>query len=180
MRYPVLLSLIVFLVSALILQWTTNFPFKAEENVGDKVKPSHATSANMQATGGKTIQVDNAARIIMRPMTDYAAILERPIFFPNRRFPKPKPQKPKKVRPAIVRKSSPKPRVSPPFNGKVHGIVMSDEMQKVLLSKSGGQPEWFQLNDKVDGWKIEKVQSGSVVLSQGGFTKRLELHAVSR
>ena len=88
MRYPVLLSLIVFLMSALILQWTTNFPFRTEEDVGDTVKPPHTTAANIQAAGGKTIQVDNALRIIRRPMTDYATILERPIFFPNRRFPK--------------------------------------------------------------------------------------------
>jgi len=85
----------------------------------------------------------------------------------------------KKVRSAIVRRSPQKPGVIPSFNGKVHGIIISDKLQKVLLSKSGEQPEWFQLNDKIDGWKIETIQSGSIILSQDGSTKSLSVKMLS-
>ncbi|WP_170328195.1 hypothetical protein [Ruegeria arenilitoris] len=114
---------------------------------------------------------DNTARS-PRSKIYYAAIVERPLFAPERR--PITPQKTDAEQEAVVvvesTPSSERPAVS------LHGVMVDTNGRKALISAAEASPEWAELGAKVNGWTVSDIGSNWVELKLATETFRFEMY----
>ena len=97
----------------------------------------------------------------MRPVEDFDAILERPLFSPNRRPP------------AIEALESPPPNSDVTFTLK--GILI-DEDVRIALFRAQRNKKILRLRegDMIEGWTLVRIERHSVSLARGAFETMLK------
>lgn len=88
-----------------------------------------------------------------------AAILERPLFAPDRRGP-PAPKNQDEI-------ARPADRSAPEITGRLGGITIGpeDEREAVFMRGDGEKPLVVKEGDDVDGWTVSSIQPGHVLLT---------------
>lgn len=101
-------------------------------------------------------------------LTDLAATRERPLFSPTR--------KPADARPATV-------DVPSEAAGSTDGLALVGMMRGRMgggraLIRVAGQPNaaWVRVGSEVDGWVLQDIRKGSVILQRGNQTAELQLY----
>ncbi|MGQ9367938.1 hypothetical protein [Azospirillum sp. ST 5-10] len=95
-------------------------------------------------------------------LADFAAILDRPLFIPDRRPP------------AAPQPAAAPPARTPPFT--LHGVIRSDRRQLVLLKPATrGAVVRAEPGDRVAGWEIVAVEPRAVTVRNGPVEVSLPL-----
>ena len=98
----------------------------------------------------------------MVAIEEFEAVLERPLFSPERRPP--------------VRTTAPAPIVARGFNYALKGVLINDSSRIALLRRdSDGQIIRLRKGEELDGWVLEEVKPDSIVVDQAGKKHYLEL-----
>ncbi|MFN7055081.1 hypothetical protein [Hyphomonas sp.] len=101
---------------------------------------------------------------------DTSAAAEKPLFHPDRR-PFQGPGIPASAAIEPGRDGS-----VPPF--ALRGVVLSDGMARASLAhQDTGDIRWITRGGMIDGWQLQQVRPGSVVLGRDGQNVTLQLHA---
>jgi hypothetical protein len=97
--------------------------------------------------------------------------LARPLFRANRR-----PPDPKKPEVAAVRPSQPQIAAKLPDGLALVGIIKEGGVERALLRAPGSeQGQWVGIGYVVDGWRLSRIESGSVTFEAGGRKQALSL-----
>ncbi|WP_456376816.1 hypothetical protein [Thiolapillus sp.] len=156
------LVIIVLLLG--ILAWRWYFPPQA---------PVIAVNT-VQGQGGDEIKtlLDSMDRVSGFPAKEaYQLVSDRPLFFSKRRPPPPYvPTPPGKKPPIKPPRKIGKPRM------QLSAIIVVGE-QKYALVKGGRQKgsRRVRVGEEVDGWKVTRIETDRLVLSNGGETEELLL-----
>ncbi len=103
------------------------------------------------------------APIRLASIQSFSATINRPIFSPNRRSPKP---------PVAVKK----PVLAPPFDIALKGIIFSPESKFAVVSPGiGDKTIWLTEGDEYRGWKLAKIKAKEAAFLQNRAVKRLFL-----
>ena len=101
----------------------------------------------------------------LQPLQAMTATYERPLFSPTRRPP------PKIVTPVAVAKQEPPPPPPPPPSLVLLGIVSDNGEARAAIRSADKRPTdkvlRVRAGDDVGGWKVEKIESRRLVLTQG-------------
>ena len=132
------------LTPALLLIWTT-------------AAPGADAPVSPQASGGVTLANPLAALT----MEQLSAIVDRPLFSPNRR---------RAPTPAVVRNPEPQTTAPPPPPSLVlSGVVMDAEGARVVVLVGPERRALrAQIGDEIGGWKVTQIEGRKLVLSLGG------------
>ncbi len=136
----------------------------------------------------RSVQAKNADNVFQsRSLAAYQDIIQRPLFFHDRRMPKPapivrrKPPAPKPPPRRVAPVSKPPPPPPPPtFSGVLHGVVLSGPIGKALISANGQAGKWYSQKQIVNGWQITAIEAGAVRLRVGKTQVMLKLHPSQR
>lgn len=124
-----------------------------------------------QSQAVESAEADRTARS-PRSKIYYAAIVERPLFAPNRR--PNAPLKSDEVQEVVVSAepvtSSERPEIS------VHGVMVDATGSKVLISAVGESPQWAKPGTKIGGWTVSDIGPDWVELSLASETFRFEMY----
>lgn len=123
----------------------------------------HSISANDQFTFDKPVENQ-------RPISDYLAIIERPLFFTQRRLPKIQQENPQEDQPRIQQT-----------------VGLSEIQMNAIILQNGQPSALIQLpgNDKyrrvhegdiVNGWRLQKINESSITLMAGQQQHVIKLH----
>jgi hypothetical protein len=102
--------------------------------------------------------------LVVPPLAAYAPVVERPLFSPSRR-------------PPVA--AAPSPAVAPARGGELtlRGVVLSPHKRIALIETEGArEPRWLAEGETLQGWTVEEVHAGHIVLSDAGATRQLALH----
>ncbi|MDA7966148.1 hypothetical protein [Ruegeria sp.] len=116
-------------------------------------------------------EANNTARS-PRSKIYYAAIVERPLFAPERR-PKTQVAADDEQEPAIVAEPvmlSERPDVS------VHGVMVDASGSKALISVAEESPQWAELGTSIGGWTVSDIGPDWVELGLATETFRFEMY----
>ncbi|MEM7776078.1 MAG: hypothetical protein AAF732_10750 [Pseudomonadota bacterium] len=105
------------------------------------------------------------------------AALQRPIFFRDRRIPKPiaAPQ-PKRPKPNVVRRRQ-VPRTRPQIRVRLLGVVLFGDTQKALVSIDGRAPFWVKVGDRLNSeWRVAKIEMNKLTGAAGAREKEFQLY----
>ncbi len=103
----------------------------------------------------------------------YSQIIERPLFFEDRRIPRPKRQQTPSKKVVVARK--PPPQI--PIESLVlNGLHVTQDHQRALITGSDGTVAWRHVGDKVDGWLITSIDGAAVHLEGHGNKGLLRLY----
>ncbi len=97
----------------------------------------------------------------MLPIEDFQAILERPLFSPNRRPPTV----------GSVEFSAPTPDVSFLLKGI---LIDGDERTAFFRSQRGGEFVHLREGDKMEGWTLVRIEADEVLFASGEIEKVLQ------
>lgn len=104
------------------------------------------------------------------PLEEYSSIIERPLFFADRKLPaeEGESKEENEVRSVI------------PPNFRLSAIVMEDE-QAIALVETRGDSETRQLRpgQVVSGWRLERIEEDAIVLKSEDEQQRIQLHDFS-
>jgi hypothetical protein len=116
--------------------------------------PVRADDAAVSAEHGTALDNPLAAR----PLDDFAATRDRPLFTPSRRpF----------VAPAVARAEAPPPPPPPPPELTFFGtLVDADGASAIVRGGPSEKPVHVHVGDMVGGWKIAKIDDRQIVLSR--------------
>jgi general secretion pathway protein N len=105
----------------------------------------------------------------MPPLAEYAATVERPLFFPDRR-----PPSSDEATPADAQPSTAEERQA--LNVVVTGVILSDEINIALVQRRGGG-EVLRLakGDIVDGWSVSEILADRVKFQRDADEQEVEL-----
>ena len=106
-----------------------------------------------------------------RPLSAYDEIVNRPVFFEGRRYPKPQPA----VTRAPVIAHAPPKAVPPPALG-VRGVLIEQRVRRALITNPSGRSDWLATGDVMDGWRVVSIDNAGVVVNQDGHEYVLGLH----
>jgi hypothetical protein len=101
--------------------------------------------------------------LVVPPLAAYAPVVERPLFSPTRR-------------PPVA--AAPSPAVAPARGGELtlRGVVLSPHKRIALIETEGApEPRWLAEGETLQGWTVEEVHAGHIVLSDAGATRQLAL-----
>ena len=125
-----------------------------------------AVAPNLNAVHGSKMAATTVSELppelqfSMRPIEDFYAILERPIFSPSRRPP------------AIEALEAP-PDSDVTFTLK--GIMIDEDVRIALFrAKSNKKILRLREGDKIEGWTLVRIERDSVSLARGAIEKVLE------
>lgn len=141
-------------------QTNTGSKLSPKENVIRATKQGVPLSANPKAAEkAAPVKISESGNPLSATKKEaFKATVERPLFAPSRRRPKPA----KVARPVIVSKPRPKPK--PPLFSLL-GIIRDDDRSFALLrSKSNGLNFRVEAGDVIGGWHIVKIETRSVLL----------------
>ncbi len=99
-----------------------------------------------------------------RPLDAYKSIVQRPLFFHDRRFPKPRSVVQRKPPSVPLQIAKPNPPPPPVFSGVLHGVILSGSVRKVLISSNGKVAKWYSENQIVNGWRVTAITARAVHL----------------
>ncbi len=126
-----------------------------------------AVAPNLNAAHGSTMEATSVPdlppelQFSMRPVEDFDAILERPLFSPSRRPP------------AIEALESPPPNSDVAFTLK--GILIDEDVRIALFRAQRNKQIWrLREGDTIEGWTIVRIERDSVSLARGAFEKILK------
>ncbi len=98
-------------------------------------------------------------------------IVERPLFSETRSPPEPSPEAPKEVAP-------PPPLERDLFT--LMGVAISGaERVAIIRSKKSGVIQQVAVGDELDGWRVERIESKSVVFVNGRVEETVEMQDIS-
>lgn len=127
--------------------------------------PAQPALADDAANAGAAAELPDFgnATLSAPPLAQFADMLERPLFYPDRRMPEPEAQ------PA----AAPPPM---PLRLKLEGIAIAGGARVAVLRNLNGQ-ELLQLTegDTHDGWTLETLDSNSATFTRGAQTNELLL-----
>ncbi len=112
------------------------------------------------------------SRVVVPPLSNYAAIVWRPLFNDGRRRDPPPPP--------------PAPPKPPPPPSAEHyqlvGIILSSDLRMALVARrADGQVAHLHVGDMLDGWTVNAIDASGVQLSGPGGTTQLTIpHAAQR
>lgn len=132
-----------------------------------------ATEAGVTAALVETAPSVETIQVVRRPDVFYAAIIQRPLFAPDRR-PDIEPV------PEVARDETavaPEPAATD-TDFRLLGVFGRDKTRRALVQGSGGEdPDWAGISDSLPGnWKIKNIGDDWVEISRGAATQRLELY----
>jgi hypothetical protein len=135
-----------FLTPALLLMWTTAAPGADAPAAPPPQAPSGVTLANPLAA---------------LSMEQLSAIVDRPLFSPNRH---------RAPVAAEARDAEPQTPASPPPPSLVlSGVVMDGEGARVVVLVGPERKALrAQIGDEIGGWTVTQIEGRKLVLSQGG------------
>ncbi|MGV6826499.1 MAG: hypothetical protein ACWA5Q_05945 [bacterium] len=154
----------VLLVSALLavlvlVEWL--FPISMP-NLAEEVNRSSASSSNGQ-DAALVADLETPP-----PVEHYEPMRQRPLFVETRRVPDASP---------VETKTDGRRSRRPPTFGVSAIISHGGETYAILRSPKGGKnsENKLRVGDEKDGWRVEKIQSDRLVLSNRGESHELEL-----
>jgi hypothetical protein len=151
-RIPVLMLLCAGLSAVLYLE------------LQDSTKLSPAAHATPQPQGTSDLPRLEEPEPVLPPLATYAAVVERPLFSPSRRA----PQLPEPVKRA---------RRAPPLKATLKGVVLAPQRRTALIEIEGAnEPRWVAEGQQIEGWTLEAVLAGQIVLRHGDASRELVLH----
>src|SRR5271168_5211970 len=96
--------------------------------------------------------------VAAQSLNELSTTLDRPLFSPSRRLPKPPP-------PPVQAAEAPAPPPSPP-NLILLGVVIDGEGARALIRTSSDRKTLrARIGDDIDGWKVSQIEGRKVVLS---------------
>jgi type II secretory pathway component PulC len=102
-----------------------------------------------------------APKFAMTAIENYQAVLERPLFSPNRRPPLEDPMM---------------TSVSKDFDFELKGVVIDDDVRTALFRRrADGQIVRLTKGDEIEGWRLLEVELDFVVIERDGQEEVLEL-----
>lgn len=105
-----------------------------------------------------------AAGVLQTNPTQYLALLERPLFAPDRRPPPP---------PVVA--ATPAPPPPDPFaNIQISGIFTGDPAG--IIANVDGKPRRIKVNDSVGAWTLKSIVGREITFGQGGDSRQLRLN----
>ncbi|MEM9029156.1 MAG: hypothetical protein AAGC70_12380 [Pseudomonadota bacterium] len=106
-----------------------------------------------------------------------AAVLQKPIFFRDRRIPKPNSvSRPKRPKRNTVRRRQ-VPRTPPQIRLRLLGVVLSGDTQKALVSIDGRAPFWVKVGDRLNSeWRVAKIETNTLTGAAGAREKEFQLY----
>ena len=118
----------------------------------------------------------------LRPVAEaspdrWAAILERPLFHPDRRpWVESVPEPAVAVAPVAVAPDPAQSQVAEPPNGILLGTVINGSRNSALVrGTSSPHPAILRRGDSVDGWTVQAIERGRMVLERDGLRFELAL-----
>ncbi|MEM7777435.1 MAG: hypothetical protein AAF732_17700 [Pseudomonadota bacterium] len=116
-------------------------------------------------------------RIKELELSQLRATLQKPVFFPDRRIPKPKaissPKKPNRIaarRPQVVRAPS-------QFKLRLLGVVLSGDTQRALVLIDGRKPFWVKVGDRLNReWRVARIETNKLTAIAGRRQKAVQLY----
>ncbi|MCB1810952.1 MAG: hypothetical protein KDK04_04405 [Candidatus Competibacteraceae bacterium] len=106
-------------------------------------------------------------------LAQYAETVERPLFYPERRPPKPEPE------PVAL----PEPPAPPPEESEITliGVLITPQSTTAMVRvENAEKTDLLKIGDKVETWQLAEIKTESVVLRKGGETKELTLERNQR
>ncbi len=102
------------------------------------------------------------------PLDQFAAIVQRPVFFAGRRLPQP----------AIVRNTSDTAltRVVPPRAELTAILTDGPHQHRVLLVSHRGKERVLALGDTIDGWRLSRIGTDEIILTANEQQHRMTLY----
>ena len=129
------------------------------------VAPGTGGEAALAQVEGLTAEPDIAAN------SAFPETLERPLFRANRR-----PPDPKKPDVAAARPSQPQIAAKLPDGLALVGIIKEGGVERALLRTHGSeQGQWVGIGYVLDGWRLSRIDNGSVIFEAGGQKQALSL-----
>ena len=143
-----LLALCVALVLVILIEWS--------------LPPGHTQGFLAAGISDEQLVMTPISTYRHPPIEHFAAVLDRPLFFQDRKLP-----------PAVVAKPAPPPK---PLRLELVGVALVGDTRIALLrslidKRLLNLPE----GDSHEGWKLESVVPDSVTFSRGGDSSRLYL-----
>jgi hypothetical protein len=102
------------------------------------------------------------------PLDQFAAIVQRPVFFAGRRLPQPTPIR-NAPDTALTRVALPRAQLT---------AILADgpHQRRVLLSLPRGKERALVLGDMIDGWRLSQIGTDEIVLTANEQQYRMKLY----
>ncbi|MEM9030168.1 MAG: hypothetical protein AAGC70_17530 [Pseudomonadota bacterium] len=145
-----------------------------------------AQPSTLQATGFDRPDVAQSSivgsKLSLPPITDLEisqvrATLQKPIFFPDRRIPKPKAISPPKKPSRVVARPPQVVRAPAQFKLRLLGVVLSGDTQKALVLIDGREPFWVKVGDRLNReWRVARIETNKLTAIAGRRQKAVQLY----
>lgn len=155
-----LLALALLLGGVLVLEWHSWSP-------GDAVPTAPAAAG--QATAGRDATSTDLGGVALEPppMEDYASVVERPLFLPERRPPPPEEAE------EPVAENEPMTELD---GVDLTAVVITPAVVSAWVRAPGeNEVKRLRLGDEFDGWTVKTIAPDELVLERQGETNRLTL-----
>lgn len=104
------------------------------------------------------------------PLEEFSAIIERPLFFADRKLPVEKNDN----------KEENKARNATPPNFRLSAIVIDDEEAIALVETRGkNETQLLRQGEVLSGWRLERIEEDAIVLRADDEQQRVQLHDFS-
>ena len=169
------LSALLFYVAALSATAAANYFLHANPPATEPLVPASPLNPAIGAAAvpGETLHA--SALLLIHTQT-------RPLFSPTRRkWVEPEPPALEPVEPPVAAElpSVPQPVIAqtPPPDVRLIGIEKTPSGARALLVKTGAADAlWFSDGEKLEGWAVQEINSGSVEMTLGERKIKLELY----
>lgn len=136
-------------------------------------------------------EVPQPSTDVASPFTSTQALLERPLFQPDRRPFQPPPPleqvmppvaivvEPPPSPPVVIETAAPPPAPvpSPPLNATLKGVLLTDALDEAyLVYPASPNGAWVTVGTEIDGWKLTRIAKDQVTLVLGEQKQVLQLY----
>lgn len=123
-----------------------------------------------QAGAGDTKMTQHNKASDLPPLSDFASIIERPLFMSNRR-----PETKDDGLSATAGPVSPASGPTRSGNLALSGIVLTGDKAIALVTGTDHKIHRLEVGESIDDWSVKAIRNKEIVLTRGNETRNLEL-----
>ena len=159
--YHTRLNILLLMIWLILLAW---LGYRSMVATPDPVGIDEASNQ----TSPLQIEIPPLQPIQFNELASYDEIVERPLFYPDRR--------PEEEDPQLVQAPTPESEPQPEAELSLIGVMLTDNIQIALIrSGTSGNVARLRLGESVADWRLEQVMPQQVILQREGETRELEL-----